>query len=81
MEVLIQNFSYITLPMLVMWGIGGVLIYLAIVKEMVERNRGSISVTSEIGKGSTFRVELPLTPPRHHHIEQQITPGKEEHHD
>ena len=34
MEVLIQNFSYITLPMLVMWGIGGVLIYLAIAKQM-----------------------------------------------
>ena len=34
MEVLIQNFSHITLPMLVMWGIGGVLIYLAIVKQM-----------------------------------------------
>ena len=34
MEVLIQNFSYITLPMLVMWGIGGALIYLAIVKKM-----------------------------------------------
>ena len=34
MEVLIQNLSYITLPMLVMWGIGGVLIYLAIVKKM-----------------------------------------------
>ena len=34
MEVLIQNFSYITWQMLVMWGIGGVLIYLAIVKEM-----------------------------------------------
>ena len=34
MEVLIQNFSHITLPMLIMWGIGGVLIYLAIVKQM-----------------------------------------------
>ena len=34
MEVLIQNFSYITAPMLVMWGIGGVLIYLAIAKQM-----------------------------------------------
>ena len=34
MEVLIQNFSYITVPMLVMWAIGGVLIYLAIAKEM-----------------------------------------------
>ena len=34
MEVLIQNFSYITWQMLVMWAIGGTLIYLAIVKEM-----------------------------------------------
>ena len=34
MEVLIQNFSNITWQMLVMWGIGGLLIYLAIVKEM-----------------------------------------------
>jgi len=34
MEILIQNFSYITWQMLVMWVIGGVLIYLAIVKEM-----------------------------------------------
>ena len=34
MEVLIQNVSYITWQMLVMWGIGGVLIYLAIAKQM-----------------------------------------------
>lgn len=34
MEVLIQNLSYITWQMLVMWGIGGVLIYLAIAKQM-----------------------------------------------
>ena len=34
MEGLIQNFSYITWQMLVMWGIGGVLIYLAIAKQM-----------------------------------------------
>ena len=34
MEVLIQNFSHITWQMLVMWGIGGVLIYLAIAKKM-----------------------------------------------
>ncbi len=34
MEVLLQNFAYITWQNLVMWGIGGVLIYLAIVKEM-----------------------------------------------
>ena len=34
MEVLIQNFAYINWQMLVMWGIGGVLIYLAIAKQM-----------------------------------------------
>jgi len=34
MDVLIQNFAYITPQMLIMWVIGGVLIYLAIVKEM-----------------------------------------------
>ncbi len=34
MEVLIQNFSNITVPMVIMWIIGGVLIYLAIAKEM-----------------------------------------------
>ena len=34
MEVLIQNFSYITWQMLVMWAIGGTLIYLAIAKQM-----------------------------------------------
>jgi len=34
MEVLMQNLSYITWQMLVMWGIGGVLIYLAIARQM-----------------------------------------------
>ena len=34
MEILIQNFTYITWQMLVMWGIGGVLIYLAIARQM-----------------------------------------------
>ena len=34
MEVLIQNLGNITLPSVVMWAIGGVLIYLAIAKEM-----------------------------------------------
>ena len=34
MEVLIQNFSFITLPQVIMWAIGGLLIYLAIAKEM-----------------------------------------------
>ena len=34
MEVLIENFSYITPQMLIMWCIGGTLIYLAIAKQM-----------------------------------------------
>ena len=34
MEVLLQNFANITWQAVVMWGIGGILIYLAIVKEM-----------------------------------------------
>ena len=34
MEILIQNLSYITWQMLVMWVIGGLLIYLAIEKGM-----------------------------------------------
>ena len=34
MEVLIQNFAYLTLPQIIMWCIGGVLIYLAIEKQM-----------------------------------------------
>ncbi len=34
MEVLIQNIGNITFPMVIMWAIGGLLIYLAIAKEM-----------------------------------------------
>ena len=34
MEVLIQNLAYITWQSVVMWVIGGILIYLAIAKEM-----------------------------------------------
>ncbi|MDX2075966.1 MAG: PAS domain S-box protein [bacterium] len=33
---------------------------LSIVKECVERHHGHIEVTSELGKGTTFTVELPL---------------------
>ena len=34
MEVLIQNFAFITIPQVIMWVIGGLLIYLAIAKKM-----------------------------------------------
>lgn len=33
---------------------------MAIVKKMIDKMGGTISVTSEVGKGSTFVVELPF---------------------
>lgn len=44
--------------------VGGVGLGLAITKELVERHGGRITVTSEPGKGTTFRVRLPVGEPR-----------------
>lgn len=41
---------------------GGSGLGLSLVKEIVEAHAGSVEVESELGKGSTFRVRLPLTP-------------------
>lgn len=41
---------------------GGTGLGLAIVKHVVSRHRGRLKIESDVGKGSTFTVELPLAP-------------------
>ncbi len=45
----------------------GVGLGLSLVKRIVDMMGGSITVRSAVGEGSTFRVELPVSPPRHHY--------------
>ncbi|HCY19840.1 MAG TPA: hypothetical protein DHU69_08860 [Deltaproteobacteria bacterium] len=42
-------------------GEGGVGLGLSICKEIVDAHEGRIEVRSEVGKGSTFKVYLPIT--------------------
>ena len=40
---------------------GGLGVGLAITKEIVDQHNGTIEVESELGKGTTFTLRLPIT--------------------
>ena len=40
---------------------GGLGVGLAITKEIVDQHNGTIAIQSELGKGTTFTIRLPLT--------------------
>ena len=40
----------------------------AIVKSIAERHRGKVWVESELGRGSTFFLQIPLTQPKEENI-------------
>ncbi|MBX9653543.1 response regulator [bacterium] len=49
---------------------GGVGLGLTLCRHMIEKLGGTISLDSRIGKGTTFRVRLPITEKEYHDVEQ-----------
>lgn len=52
----------------------GVGLGLSLAKRIVDMMGGAITVRSAVNEGATFRVELPVSPPRHHHIPPNESP-------
>ena len=56
---LFSNIGETKWQMVLMWAVGGLLIYLAIAKQIIALHGGDISVVSNLGFGTEFIILLP----------------------